>query len=108
MFEFFRKFERCGIKIAGVNTFLSPNLSIYFYLLYFLYGAGGPLWSKAIFGAQLKKFIIIIILNCLTSLDSSKPIQRKRECLKTTRASAHLLLHSRNINVYSRRCPHQP
>ena len=36
---------------------------------------------------------IIIILNCLTSLDSSKPIQKR---ISVTRASAHLLLHSRN------------
>ena len=33
MFEFFRKFENRGIKIALVNCFLSQNLSIYSYLL---------------------------------------------------------------------------
>ena len=38
--------------------------------------------------------LLYIILSCSTSLDSSKPIQR--EFLHTTRASAHLLLHSRN------------
>ena len=38
----------------------------------------------------------IIILSCLTSLDSSKPIQKRISV--TTRASAHLLLRSRNNN----------
>ena len=33
MVEFIKKFENRGIKIAKLSRFLSPNLSIYSYLL---------------------------------------------------------------------------
>ena len=52
MVGFLGKYENHAIKIAPVNLFLSPNISIYSYVFTLILCVGVPLWSKAILHAQ--------------------------------------------------------